>query len=209
MRRNEQIRISPLRVITEEGEQLGVMSNDEAQRTAREAGLDLVEVAPNVRPPVCRIMDYGKWKYLQKKRAKRSHEQLLKEVRLRPRTDEHDLGIKIKNAQSFFEKGAKVQFTMRFRGRERAHRQRAMDSLRAIAEAFGNRVKIERPPSMDGRNMIMILAPIKGAFEKASEQEPASSQPQEGEGSPPPPATDGDTAAAMVPATTEQAAENV
>lgn len=208
MRRNEQIRISPLRVIAEDGEQLGVMSNDDAQRTAREAGLDLVEVASNVRPPVCRIMDYGKWKYLQKKKAKKSHEQLLKEVRLRPRTDEHDLGIKIKNAQSFFEKGAKVQFTMRFRGRECADRQRAMDTLRQIAEAFDIRVKVERPPSMDGRNMIMILSPIKGAFDKASDEKPAPSQPRKGESSPPPPATDEDAVAAMAPATTEPAAEN-
>ena len=166
MRRNDQIRISPIRLIAEDGEQLGVVSNDEAQRLAREQGMDLVEVAPNVRPPVCRIMDYGKWKYLQKKKGTKSHEQQLKEVRLRPKTDDNDRRIKVNRATSFFKKGSKVQFTMRFRGRERAHREVAFAILRGIADGFGEQVKVERPPSMDGRNMVMILAPIKGAFEQ-------------------------------------------
>jgi len=172
MRRNEQIRISPVRVIGAEGEQLGVLSNDEAQRLARDAGMDLVEVAPNVRPPVCRVMDYGKWKYLQKKKSSKSAEQQLKEVRLRPKTDDHDRDIKVKQAAGFLGKGAKVQFTMRFRGRERAHREIAFGILRGIATEFGERVKIERPPSMDGRNMVMILAPAKGTAEKPASKPP-------------------------------------
>ena len=194
MRRNEQIRISPLRVIDQNGEQLGLVSNEEAQRLARDAGMDLVEVAPNVRPPVCRIMDYGKWKYLQKKKSGKSHEQQLKEVRLRPKTDDHDRSIKVNNARRFFEKGSKVQFTMRFRGRERAHREVAFAILRSIVEEFGQQVKVERPPSMDGRNMVMVLAPVKGAFDKNDtpdgEGEPAPRQP-DGDQTPSPAAANG------------------
>jgi translation initiation factor IF-3 len=171
MRRNEQIRLSPVRVISESGEQLGIISTEEALRIARDEGLDLVEVAPNVRPPVCRIMDYGKWKYLQKKKSHKSHEQQLKEVRLRPKTDDNDRRIKLKRAIIFFGKGSKVQFTMRFRGRERAHREVGFSILRSIADEFGERVKVERQPSMDGRNMVMILAPIKGAFDPVPESE--------------------------------------
>lgn len=178
MRRNEQIRISPVRVIGEAGEQLGVMPVNEAMRMAHEAGMDLVEVAPNVRPPVCRIMDYGKWKYLQKKKTKKSHEQALKEVRLRPKTDDHDRGIKLRQAEKFLKAGDKVQFTMRFRGRERAHREIAFASLREIADQLGEKVKVERPPSMDGRNMIMILSPVKGAWGEGEAAEDEHSSPE-------------------------------
>jgi translation initiation factor IF-3 len=178
MRRNEQIRISPVRVIGEAGEQLGVMPVNEAMRMAHEAGMDLVEVAPNVRPPVCRIMDYGKWKYLQKKKTKKSHEQALKEVRLRPKTDDHDRGIKLRQAEKFLKAGDKVQFTMRFRGRERAHREIAFASLREIADQLGEKVKVERPPSMDGRNMIMILSPVKGAWGEGGADDDEQSSPE-------------------------------
>ena len=166
MRRNEQIRISPVRLIGQDNEQIGIIAVDEAQRLAQEAGLDLVEVASNVRPPVCRIMDYGKHRYQQKKKGKKSHEQQLKEVRMRPKTDDHDRAIKTQRALKFLSKGDKVQFTMRFRGRERAHREIAFAILRGIADDYGDRIKIERPPSMDGRNMIMVLAPVKGAFDE-------------------------------------------
>lgn len=128
---------------------------------AYDQDLDLVEVAPNVRPPVCRIMDYGKWKYQQKKGQKKHHEQELKEVRLRPKTDTHDLNIKVKHAIEFLQDGDKVQFTMVFRGRERAHREVGMETYRDILAELGERAKIERPPSMDGRNMVMIVAPGK------------------------------------------------
>jgi len=127
LRMNEQIRVSPLRVIGENNEQLGIIPNNEAQRLAREAGVDLVEVAPNVRPPVCRLMNYGKWKYNQKKNVKRHHEQQLKEVRLRPKTDTHDREIKVNRAIRFFKHGDKVQFTMVFRGRERFRREVARE----------------------------------------------------------------------------------
>jgi len=167
-------------VIGESNEQLGILPNVEALRLAREAGLDLVEVAPNVRPPVCRMMNYGKWKYSQKKHAKKHHhEPQLKEVRLRPKTDTHDREIKTNRALKFLSSGDKVQFTMVFRGRERMHRDLAFEALRAIADQFGPRVRIERPPSMDGRHMVMILAPLKGPLELSSSdgQRPAEAKP--------------------------------
>jgi translation initiation factor IF-3 len=164
LRCNEQIRVSPLRVIGPENEQLGILANYEALRMAREQGLDLVEVAPNVRPPVCRIMDYGKWKYNQKKNVKRHHEQQTKEVRLRPKTDTHDREIKVHQAIRFFKRGDKVQFTMQFRGRERFRKEVALEIFREILDHFGTRVKVERPPSMDGRHMVMILSGLKDAF---------------------------------------------
>jgi translation initiation factor IF-3 len=152
-------------VIGENNEQLGVMPTSEAQRMAREAGLDLVEVAPTVRPPVCRIMNYGKWKYLQKKNTKKHHEQQLKEVRMRPKTDTHDREIKVKQAIKFLAEGDKVQFTMQFRGREQAHREIGYATFRSIIEELGARVKVERTPLVEGRNMLMIVAPVKGAFD--------------------------------------------
>jgi len=168
---------------------------------AQEAGLDLVEVAPNVRPPVCRIMDYGKWKYNQKKKARKAHEQVLKEIRLRPKTDDHDRAIKMRQAIQFLEKGDKVQFTMRFRGRERAHRDLALEILQSVAAHIGDHARIERPPVMDGRNMVMILAPAKSAAgdirrgERASET--AASSPPAGKAPVAP-------AAAAAPAETAQ-----
>jgi translation initiation factor IF-3 len=169
LRCNEQIRISPVRVIGENNEQLGILSTADALRMARDAGLDLVEVAPNVRPPVCRLINYGKWKYSQKKHAKKHHhEQQLKEVRLRPKTDTHDRQIKMRHALKFLAQGDKVQFTMVFRGRERMHRDLAFAALRASLDEVGARVKVERPPSMDGRHMVTIVAPVKGAFDAES-----------------------------------------
>ncbi|MGE3181368.1 MAG: translation initiation factor IF-3, partial [Phycisphaerae bacterium] len=153
-------------MIGPENEQFGIVPTAEAMQRARDAGMDLVEVAGNVRPPVCRIMDFGKWKYHQKKHQKKSHEQVLKEVRIRPKTDDHDRQIKVNRAIKFFQKGDKVQFTMMFRGRERAHREIGFATFREIIEEFGDRVKVERAPGMDGRNMMMILAPAKGAFEE-------------------------------------------
>jgi len=162
---NEQIRISPVRCVDEDGTQLGIIPTDEAIRRASEKGLDLVEVAPTERPPVCRIMDYGKWKYTQGKQKQKSkpvHEAVLKEVRLRPKTDEHDRQIKINRALGFLEKGDKVQFTMIYRGRERFHQNIGYDAFQRILEEFGEKVKVERAPKMEGRRMTMVLAPAKG-----------------------------------------------
>ncbi len=165
-RANEQIRIPQVRLIDENNNQLGIVETFEAMRYAREAGMDLVEVARNERPPVCRIMDYGKFKYHMKKKGRKHHEQQLKEVRMRPKTDDNDRMIKMNRALKFLSKGDKVQFTMQFRGRERAHREVAVRIFRGVVEELGELVKVERPPSMDGRHMIMILAPNKTVFEK-------------------------------------------
>ncbi len=174
LRANEQIRISPVRVINEANEQLGIMENYEALRMARELGLDLVEVQPNDRPPVCRIMDYGKFKYKQKKNVRKHHEQQLKEVRIRPKTDDHDRSIKINNAIKFLSKGDKVQFTMVFRGRERAHREIGFGIFNGIVSELGDLVKVERPPIMDGKNMVLIVSPNKAALDKHMKETGAS-----------------------------------
>ncbi len=164
LRTNDQIRISPIRVIDQNQTQLGVIPTDQALTLCREAGLDLVEVSPMERPPVCRIMDYGKYKYERKKRQKTGaggHTIVLKEIRLRPKTDVHDRGIKLKRARRFLDEGNKVQFTMLFRGRERFNREFAINIFNGILEEFGETVKVERAAGMEGRRMTMIIAPIK------------------------------------------------
>ena len=169
-RANEQIRIPQVRLIDQNNEQVGIIDTVEALRRAREAGMDLVEVARNERPPVCRIMDYGRFKYHMKKKSRKHHEQQLKEVRMRPKTDDNDRTIKVNRALKFLSKGDKVQFTMQFRGRERAHRDIAVEIFRGVLDELGELVKVERPASMDGRHMVMILAPNKSAFEKLAQQ---------------------------------------
>jgi len=126
--------------------------------------LDLVEVSPAETPPVCRIIDYGKHIYERKKRQKMSaqaHTATIKEIRLRPKTDNHDREIKLKRARGFLEEGHKVQFTMLFRGRERFFKERANSIFHGIVEEFGESVKVERPPLVDGRRMTMVIAPVK------------------------------------------------
>ncbi len=150
-----------MRLIDDQNNQLGVVSTDDAMRRAREAGLDLVEVAPNERPPVCRIMDYGKFKYSQKKKKQKHHEQKLKEVRLHPKTSDHDRTIKVNQAIGFLDKGDKVQFTMIFRGREKFHQDLGHQIFQSIITHLGEKVKVERPPRGEGNRMIMILAPAK------------------------------------------------
>lgn len=150
-------------MIDENNNQLGVISTDDALARARAAGMDLVEVAPTERPPVCRIMDYGKFKYAQKKRKQKTHEQKLKEIRLHPDIGQHDRDIKMKQAQGFVDEGDKVQFTMIFRGRERFHQELGFQMFNAIITQMGDKVKVERPPRSEGRRLIMILAPVKKA----------------------------------------------
>jgi translation initiation factor IF-3 len=151
-----------VRLIDHENNQIGVVSTQEAMRMAQDAGLDLVEVAPRERPPVCRIMDYGKFKYAQKKKKnKQHHEQKLKEVRLHPKTSEHDREIKIKQAAGFLKKGDKVQFTIIFRGRERFHKEVGDQILKEIAEFLGDEVKVERTPRFEGWRMTMVVSPQK------------------------------------------------
>jgi len=139
------------------------MPTAEALAIAHELGLDLVEISPHEKPPVCRIMDYGKHKYDQKRRQKQqqSHEAILKEIRLRPKTDDHDRSIKMNRALTFLKAGHKVQFTMLFRGRERAHKEIAIQAFHHIADSLEEIAKIERAARMDGRRMTMVLAPLK------------------------------------------------
>ncbi len=157
---NDQIRVSPIRVISETGEQLGIMPTDKALDRAREAELDLVEVAPNERPPVCRIMDFGKYKYEKKKRAGHSAHQIkTKEIRLRPKTGEHDVEFKVKRAIKFLQEKDKVQVTVVFRGREMAHIEegrKVMDEVIANLLEYG---KVESAPAQHARRMICTIAP--------------------------------------------------
>lgn len=141
------------------------MPRNEAMSLAREAGLDLVEVAPTSEPPVCRIMDYGKWQYQQKRKIREAHKKhlhhstSLKEIRLRPETDKHDLDIKLNHAREFLAKGHKVQFTMFFRGRQMLHRDQGYAILEDITKTMENLAKIERPSRMAGRRMTLLLVP--------------------------------------------------
>jgi translation initiation factor IF-3 len=160
---NDQIRLSPIRVVDQEGKMLGVIPTSEAMRTAMDAGLDLVEVAPNERPPVCRIMDYGKFKYEQKRKAANSakqHQVQLKEIRLRPKTGEHDIDFKVKQAREFLSHKDKVKFNVQFKGRENAHHDRGREMLASIIEQLQDISKVEKTPSMEGgRNMTAVLSP--------------------------------------------------
>ncbi|MEE8508319.1 MAG: translation initiation factor IF-3 [Myxococcota bacterium] len=165
VRVNHRIRASEIRVIGSDGEQLGVMTPQDAIQQADELGLDLVEVAPNSRPPVCRIMDYGRYKYEQKKKAGKGkgHAAALKEVKLRPRTDEHDLAFKLRNARRFLMDGDKVKITVMYRGREMVHRRIGMEQLDRVREMLGDLATVENPPRMEGRFLFMILVPNREA----------------------------------------------
>ena len=163
LRVNTQIRISPLRVIGADGEQVGVISRDEALDRARTAGMDLVEISPTASPPVCKIMDYGKYKYELKKKTQRArskqHIIQVKEVRLRPKTDTHDIETKVNQARRFLEEGNKVLFCVQFRGRESSHPEIPMGMLQQIIVDLQEVCKLERHPVIDGRRMIMVVAP--------------------------------------------------
>lgn len=196
---NEQIRISPVRVIDQDKNMLGIIPTEEALRRAREAGMDLVEMSPQERPPVCRIMDYGKHKYqLSKKQKQKHHEQKIKEVRIRPKTDEHDREIKVKHAREFLEHGDRVQFTMLFRGRERFHQEISLQSFRDIAKELEDIAKIDAPPRFMGRRMTMVLAPQKLPTAKPKPKADASDTPKEKKPRPQPPG-ESDSAAAGAP----------
>ncbi len=161
---------------------------DEALRRAIAAGLDLVEVSGNADPPVCRVMDYGKWKYQQRKKEQkaRSHSKQseLKEVRLRPKIDEHDLNIKTEKARQFLTEGDKVQFTLQFRGREMAHKELGMRTLQTVRERLASLSRVEIEPRISGRRMTMVLVPDQRSRTTKSES-PPDKQPQSA--SPPPP----------------------
>jgi translation initiation factor IF-3 len=165
VRVNRQIRISPVRVIGSDGSQLGIMAVEEALAKAESEGLDLVEVAATARPPVVRIMDYGKYKYEEARKArvarKKQHQIQVKEVKLRPGIEPHDLEFKVRHARRFLEEGNKVKVTMMFRGRQAAHPELGQEVLVKVAEVVQDIGKIESAPQMEARTMIMILAPRK------------------------------------------------
>jgi len=157
---NDQIRITPIRVIGADGSQLGVIPTEDALQQARKAGLDLVEVAPNSDPPVCRIMDYGKFKYQQKKRhQKAQHHTKIKEIRVRPKTGEHDINVKVNHAREFLEKKDKVIVTVIYRGREMAHTEEGRRVLDQVLEQLADVGKVESPAKQFGKRLSCTLSP--------------------------------------------------
>ncbi|MGD8698439.1 MAG: translation initiation factor IF-3 [Gemmatimonadales bacterium] len=160
---NNQIRISPVRLVDVGGEQIGIVSIDEARRAAEERGLDLVEVAPGARPPVVRIMDYGKYKYEQARKAreskKKQHQVKVKEIKLRPKIEDHDFNFKAGHARRFLVEGNKVKVTMRFRGREMTHTELGAGVLERFAALLSDVGQIEEAARLEGRNMSLVLAP--------------------------------------------------
>ncbi len=163
LRINEQIRVREVRLIGSEGEQKGIVPTLEALRMADDLGLDLVEVAPQASPPVCKILDYGKYKFENEKKmrdSKRKQKLLkLKEIRMQPKIDEHDLNFKSKHVRDFLADGNKVKVTIRFRGRELAHTELGLDVLNDVLERLDGEYVMDRKPQMEGRFMSMILSP--------------------------------------------------
>ena len=182
---NERIRIREVRLIDEEGQQVGVVPTFEALQMARDRGLDLVEVAPNAIPPVCRLMDYGKFRYEESRKERESrknqHVVELKEVRIRPKIDDHDLETKGRNAAKFLDGGDKVKLTVLFRGREMAHPDIGRGLLDQLAEQLRPHGTVEQPPRMEGRTMTMFMNPLKrklsqGEKEGAQRRDEAQAQ---------------------------------
>jgi|TARA_B100000609_G_C17092540_1_gene370109 translation initiation factor IF-3 len=161
---NHKIRSNEVQLITHEGENIGIVPIGEAINRAQEVGLDLIEIAPNVKPPVCKIIDYGKYKYeLQKKASNAKKKQKvinLKEIKLRPNTDKHDYNFKIKAADKFLVKGDKVKFTIRFKGREMEYMEAANNLTKRIIEDTKKVGKVEQPSKLEGRQMTLIIQPI-------------------------------------------------
>ncbi len=162
---NDRIRAPEIRLIGAEGENLGVQPPRRAMELAEQAGLDLVEISPNANPPVCKIMDFGKFKYEQQKRESEARKKQkiieVKEVKFRPGTDIHDYDVKMRNVLKFLEKGDKVKITLRFRGREMAHQNLGRELLERVAEDVKELGKVENMPKMEGRQMVMMIGPVK------------------------------------------------
>ena len=162
---NDRIRADEIRLIGAEGENVGVVTPSRAMEMAEEVGLDLVEISPNAAPPVCKIMDFGKYKYeTQKKEAEARKNQKtieIKEVKFRPNTDTHDYDVKMRNVFKFLENGDKVKVTLRFRGREMAHIDLGRDLLERVADDVEGKGKVENMPKLEGRQMVMMIGPAK------------------------------------------------
>ena len=160
---NEAIRVKEVRLIDETGKNVGVVDRIQAQERATAAGLDLVEVSPDADPPVAKILDYGKYKYQEQKKAAEARKKQkiveIKEIKMRPNIDDHDYDVKMRSIRRFFEEGDKVKVTLRFRGREMAHQQIGMDVLRRVKADTESIAKVEAEPRFEGRQMVMVLAP--------------------------------------------------
>ncbi|MCL4554760.1 MAG: translation initiation factor IF-3 [Actinobacteria bacterium] len=171
---NERIRAPRVRLIGVDGSQLGIFATADAQRIADEQDLDLVEVAPDGDPPVCRVMDYSKYKYEQDMKAKKARKHQtrveIKEIKFRPKIDKHDYETKKKHVLRFLTAGAKVKVTIMFRGREMVHAERGLVILERLAEELTEIAIIESPPKIDGRNMFMMIAPVKKDVSKKEEE---------------------------------------
>jgi translation initiation factor IF-3 len=176
LRINHRIRVPEIRVILEE-EQLGIMPTHEALRLAEEKGLDLVEISPRAFPPVCRIMDYGKYKYEEAKKKQQARKRAstveTKEIKFRPKTEGHDMDFKVKHVRRFLEGGNKVRLAVVFRGREITHPQTGMKVLNRVVEMCADIASVEATPNMEGRRMIMVIAPKPGVVRKAQEAKKA------------------------------------
>ena len=187
---NDEIRAPRVRLIGVDGSQLGLFDTRDAQRIADDQNLDLVEIAPNAEPPVCKVMDYGKFKYeTQKKKQEAKKRQTvvqIKEIKVRPKTDDHDFETKVRpkidvgdyetkkgHVLRFLKKGARVKITIMFRGREMAHPEQGLNVLERLAEDLKPFATVESQPKLEGRNMLMLLAPIKGAFDNEGDAEPS------------------------------------
>ena len=162
---NGEVTAREVRLIGTDGEIIGIMSGREALKMAEEADTDLVEISPNATPPVCRLMDYGKFKYQEQKKAaeaRAKHKSIqVKEIKLRPGTDENDYQVKMRNIKRFIEDGDKVKVTLRFRGREMAHQEIGMRQLERIREELAEMAQVESMPKLEGRQMVMMLAPAR------------------------------------------------
>ena len=160
---NEEIRVPQVRLIDQDGEMLGVMTARDALTRAYDAGLDLLEISPNAVPPVVKILDYGKYKYEQQKKANEARKKQkiveIKEVKVRPNIDDHDYDVKMRAMKSFIGEGDKVKVTLRFRGREMAHQDLGIKVLERIRQELGETIKVEQMPRLENRQMIMVLAP--------------------------------------------------
>ncbi|MBO9455068.1 translation initiation factor IF-3 [Paracoccus sp. R12_1] len=160
---NERIRVAEIRLIGPEGENVGVVPPSVGLEMARDSGLDLVEISPNATPPVCKVMDLGKFKYEQQKREAEARKKQkvidIKEVKFRPGTDTHDYDVKMRNVMKFLEGGDKVKVTLRFRGREMAHQDLGVDLLNRVRDDVGEAGKVESMPKLEGRQMVMMIAP--------------------------------------------------
>ena len=162
---NRQITAQQIRLVGPTGDMIGVVPLREGLASAEAAGLDLVEVSPNAEPPVCKVLDYGKWRYHEQKRIQDARKKQkiiqIKEIKLRPGIDQHDLQIKLRAVEKFLAEGDKVKFTLRFRGREMAHQELGLQLLQRVREQLADKIKVDNEPRSEGRQVIMLVSPAK------------------------------------------------